>query len=166
MTGVLKLDIQESAEDLKALLSEQSGAVERSKVQILWWLKQEQVSQVNELAQLSGYHRITISRWLSRYRQGGLEALLARKPKPGRPRAIDGEVREQLAQELEDAEGFSSYKEVQQWLAAIHDQVVPYKTVHKTVRYGLKGKLKRPRPVPEKQEAGAVEAFEEPWSAH
>ncbi|MBE9190993.1 helix-turn-helix domain-containing protein [Gloeocapsopsis crepidinum LEGE 06123] len=161
MTGVLKLDIQESAEELKALLSQQSSAVERSKVQILWWLKQEQVRQVNELAQLSGYHRITISRWLSRYRQGGLEALLACKPKPGRPRAIDGEVREQLAQELEDPEGFASYREVQQWLAAMHDQVVPYKTVHKTVRYGLKGKLKRPRPVFEKQEVGTVEAFEE-----
>jgi len=161
MSGVLKLDIQESVEELKALLNRQSHAVERSKLQILWWLKQEQVRQVNELAQLSGYHRITVSRWLSRYRQGGLEALLARQPKPGRPRAIDGAVRQQLARELEDPEGFASYGEVQQWLAAIHGQVVPYKTVHKTVRYGLKGKLKRPRPVSEKQQVGAVEAFEE-----
>lgn len=161
MSGVLKINIQASAEELKVLLNQQSSAVERSKLQILWWLKQEQVSQVNELAQLSGYHRITISRWLSRYRQGGLEALLERKPRPGRPRAIDGEVREQLTQELKDPEGFASYREVQQWLAAIHDQIVPYKTVHKTVRYGLKGKLKRPRPVSEKQQAGAVEAFQE-----
>lgn len=161
MSGVLKINIQESTEELKLLLNQQSSAVERSKLQILWWLKQEQVSQVNELAQLSGYHRITISRWLSRYRQGGLEALLERKPRTGRPRAIDGEVRQQLIQELEDPEGFASYREVQQWLAAIHERVVPYKTVHKTVRYGLKGKLKRSRPVSEKQQVGAVEAFKE-----
>lgn len=161
MSGVLKLDIQESAAELKALLSRQSNAVERSKLQILWWLKQGQVSHVNELAQLSGYHRITVSRWLSRYRQGGLEALLERKPKPGRPRAIDGEVREQLRQELDDPEGFASYGEVQQWLAAVYERVVPYKTVHKTVRYGLKAKLKRPRPVSHKQQVGVVTTFEE-----
>lgn len=68
MSGVLKIEIQESAEELKVLLSEQSNAVERSKLQILWWLKQEQVSQVNGLAQLSGHHRITLSRWLWRDR--------------------------------------------------------------------------------------------------
>lgn len=161
MPGVLKLNIQESADELKVLLNQQTNAVERSKLQILWWLKLEKVAQVNELSQLSGYHRITISRWLSRYRQGGIGVLLARQAKPGRPRAIDGEVRAQLAQELEDPEGFGSYKEVQQWLAAIHGRVVPYKTVHKTVHYALKAKLKRPRPVSEKQQVGAVEAFEQ-----
>ncbi|HIK14973.1 MAG TPA: helix-turn-helix domain-containing protein [Leptolyngbyaceae cyanobacterium M33_DOE_097] len=143
MSGVLKTEIQESVEELKTLLNRQTNAVERSKLQILWWLKQKQVTQVNELAQLSGYHRITVSRWLSRYR------------------AVDGDVRQQLIQELEDAERVSSYGEIQRWLAAIHGQVVPYKTIHKTVRYGLKGKLKRPRPVSEKQPVGAVEAFKE-----
>jgi transposase len=54
------------------------------------------------MAQRSGYHRTTVSRWLSAYRQGGLEALLAVQPKPGRPPKIQGEIRERLERELED----------------------------------------------------------------
>lgn len=68
MSGVLKIDIQESAEELKTLVAQQSNVVERSKLQILWWLKLKLATQVNELAQLSGYHRITIAGWLLRYR--------------------------------------------------------------------------------------------------
>ncbi|MGF1461037.1 MAG: helix-turn-helix domain-containing protein [Leptolyngbyaceae cyanobacterium] len=160
MSGVLHLEVQESAATLKALMDEQSDVRVRSKVQILWWLKTGQASQVSQLARLSGYHRGSISRWLSQYRQGGVAALRQRGPRSGRPRAIAGEVRQALAQELQDPEGFQSYVEVQRWLAAVHGVQVPYKTVHKTVRYGLKAKLKVPRPQAAKQSEGAVEAFE------
>ena len=161
MAGVLKIDIQESSEELRELLSQQSRAVERSKVQLLWWLQSGQATQVNELAGLSGYHRTTVSSWLSQDRQGSLAQLLARGQSSGRPRAIVGKVREHLAQELETPEGFASYGEVQRWLAAVHGCHVAYQTVHKTVRYDLKAKLKVLRPVSEKQEPGAVAAFQE-----
>jgi len=122
-------------------------------------LKTPQASQINQLPQLSGYHRTTVSRWLSKYCHGGLDSLLAVRPKPGRPNAITGKIRQQLQWEQQDPEGFSSYKEVQRWLYAVCGVQVPYKTVHKTVRYYLKGKLKHPRPVSEKQYPVAVEAF-------
>ena len=161
MAGVLKLDIVEPAETLKALLDDQQSAQQRSKVQVLWWLKTAQAKQVKHLSQLSGYHRTTISGWLSQYRQGGLSQLLAVRRSSGRPRAIAGEMRVALSRALAEPEGFESYQEVQYWLAAVHGLKLPYKTVHKTVRYGLKAKLKRSRPVSEKQQPGAVEAFEE-----
>lgn len=161
MSGVLNIEIQESAAALKALMDEQSDASLRSKVQILWWLKTGQASQVRQLAQLSGYHRGSISRWLSQYRQGGLPSLLQRGTASGRPRAIEGEVRQALVEELQDPEGFQIYAEVQRWLAAVHGRQVPYKTVHKTVRYGLKAKLKVPRPRSDQQLEGAAEAFEQ-----
>ncbi|PSO63484.1 MAG: hypothetical protein BRC36_08105 [Cyanobacteria bacterium QH_2_48_84] len=56
---------------------------------------------------LSGYHRTTVSKWLSKYRQAGLDALLVVHPKPGRPTAITGKIRQQLVQELQDPEGKS-----------------------------------------------------------
>lgn len=159
MSGVLKITIEESAETLKTLLDKQRDAVSRSKVQVLWWLKIGEVTSVNKLAQVSGYHRTTVSRWLSQYRQGGLEALLAVHPKPGRTPKIRGEIRERLEKELQDPEGFGSYKEVQQWLQGVCGVKAAYKTVHGTVRYQLKAKLKRSRPRSEKQTPGAVEAF-------
>ena len=162
MSGVLKLEIVEFAESLKQLMNQASHRNQKDKLQVLWWYKSSQANSVNELAQLSGRHRVTISKWLSRYRQGGLEALLEIRTSPGRPRAIRAEVCEQLQRELQDPQGFKSYQEVHQWLRAVHGVDVAYKTVHKTVRYRLKGKLKHPRPVSEQQATGAVGAFQKP----
>lgn len=161
MSGILKIDITESAEELKAVLNQQHRATQRSQVQVLWWLKTGRATSVEQLAEISGYHRTTISRWLSRYRQSGLDSLVHVAPRSGRPRAITGDVLAALEWELQDPDGFRSYGEVQQWLAAVYGQQVPYKTVHKTVRYRLKAKLKVPRPVSEKQTPGAVESFQQ-----
>ena len=64
MAGVLKIEITESAEQLQEML-EKAGCNRGSKVQLLWWLKTAQANQVNQWAHLSGYHRTTISKWLS-----------------------------------------------------------------------------------------------------
>jgi transposase len=161
MSGRLKIEIQESAAELKALMERQQKASQRRKVQVLWWLKTGQSQTVNQLAEMGGQHRTTVSRWLSRYRQGGLEALMKIPARSGRPRLMSEEVLADLKRELADPEGFSSYREVQQWLAAVHGQKVAYRTVHQWVRYRLKSKLKVARPVSSHQKAGAVAAFKQ-----
>lgn len=162
MSGVLKLEIAESARTLKQLMHQNCHPQQQAKLQALWWLQSGQANSVNQLAQLSGRHRTTISDWLSRYRKGGLNALLEVRTSPGRPVSIGAEVRQQLQRELEDPQGFESYKEVRQWLQAVHGVDVAYKTVHKTVHYHLKAKLKRPRPASEQQVPNAVEEFQKP----
>jgi putative transposase len=84
---------------------------------------------------------------LSSYRKGGLEELLLQKPREGRPRIMNPETVERLSKELQEPEGFSSYKEVHQWLTSCCEVKVAYRTVHQWARYRLKGKLKVPRPV-------------------
>ncbi len=42
---------------------------------MLWWLKSGQVSEHQQLSQRLGHNPSTITRWLQRYRQGGLSAL-------------------------------------------------------------------------------------------
>ncbi|PSO70552.1 MAG: hypothetical protein BRC42_09705 [Cyanobacteria bacterium QS_1_48_34] len=71
-------------------------------------MKTAQASQINQWAHLSGYHRTTESSWLSKSRQGGLDALLEVRPKPGRTTSITGKIRQQLVRVLQDSEGFSS----------------------------------------------------------
>jgi len=90
---------------------------------------------------------------------GGIEELLFQKPRSGRPRVMNPETIERLSKELQEPEGFSSYKEVHQWLTSCCEVKVAYRTVHQWARYRLKGKLKVPRPVSEKQKKGAVEKF-------
>jgi len=70
MSGILKIESQASAAALKALMDQQQHASQHSKVQVLWWLKTEQGRTVNQLATMEDQHWTTVSRWLSRYRQG------------------------------------------------------------------------------------------------
>lgn len=159
MVGVLKIEVVESVDNLREKLQKVSDPVQRSKIQILWWLKTNKVKSVAELSAWSGYHRTSISRWLSCYRREGLSGMLVIKRSSGRPSVMPEEVKDKLVSKLNTEEGFSSYKEIQAWLAKECDLNLAYKTVHKIVRYDLKAKLKRPRPVSVKQEKGAVETF-------
>jgi hypothetical protein len=75
------------------------------------------------------------------------------------PRIMTPETVEKLSKELQESEGFNSYKEVDQWLTSCCEVIVAYRTVHQWARYRLKGKLKVPPPVSEKQKPGVVEEF-------
>jgi hypothetical protein len=72
---------------------------------------------------------------------------------------MNPETVERLSKELQEPEGFNSYKEVHQWLTSCCEVKVAYRTVHHWARYRLKEKLKVPRPVSEKQKPAVVEEF-------
>lgn len=131
----------------------------------LWWLKTGQVSQHQELSQRLSRDASTITRWLQKYRLGGLSQLLEVKTAPGREAKISGVALEQLQQRLSEPEGFHSYGEIQQWLRREFGVSLKYKTVHQTVRYRLRAKLKVPRPTSIEQNSSAVETFKKTSSA-
>lgn len=79
MSGVVKIDIVETQETLKALLLKAQKVEEKEKVQVLYWLKTKTVDSVSAIAVFLGRHRTTLQRWLTSYRQGGLEELLREK---------------------------------------------------------------------------------------
>jgi transposase len=159
MARPLKIEISESVEYLDKSLRHARSAKQKERLQMLWWLKSGQVTQHQELAQRLGRNGSTVTRWLAKYRKGGLHELLEAKVSRGKAWEIEGEMLEQLQARLEQSEGFKSYSEIQQWLATQFGKVVNYKTVYKTVRYRLKAKLKVPRPQSSKQDPTAVEQF-------
>ena len=156
---MVKIEIRETEEELKAFLGREKDAHRHEKLQVLYWLKTQTVDSVLSAAVRLGKHRTTLQRWLSSYRSGGIEELLLQKPRSGRSRIMNPETVEKLSKELQEPEGFSSYKEVHQWLTSCCEVKVAYRTVHQWARYRLKGKLKVPRPVSEKQKPGVVEEF-------
>ena len=109
MPGVVKIDIVETQETLKALLLKAEKVEEKEKVQVLYWLKTKTVDSVSAIAVFLGRHRTTVQRWLTSYRQGGLEELLREKKSTGRPRLLTDKIVERLQAELKDPEGFESY---------------------------------------------------------
>lgn len=125
-------------------MRQEKDAVRHEKLQVLYWLKTKTADSVLSVAVRLGKHRTTIQRWLSSYRAGGIEELFYQKPRSGRPRIMNPETVERLEMELLEPEGFSSYKEVHQWLTRCCEVPVAYRTVHEWARYRLKGKLKVP----------------------
>lgn len=159
MARSLRIEIRESVEYLEKSLRHACSASQKERVQMLWWIKSGQVTQHQELGHRLGRDSSTISRWLGKYRQGGLSKLLEEKSSPGRAWKIDGEMLEQLKVRLQQSEGFKSYGEIQHWLEQQFDTVVNYKTVYNTVRYRLNAKLKVPRPQSLKQDEPSVTLF-------
>ena len=162
MVGVCKLEIHEHEEDLKELLRQQRTASSKERVQLLYLLKTQQVDSVTEAASLLGRHRVTLARWLGKYRQGGLNQLLATHSGRGRKRHIPAAADQKLQAQLQQTDGFDSYGDIQQWLKRECQVNVSYPVVHLHVRYRLKAKLKVPRPVSVAQQAEAVAAFQKP----
>ena len=85
MSGVVKIEIRETEEELKAFLRKEKDATRHEKLQVLYWLKTKTVETVLSAAVRLGKHRTTIQRWLSSYRKGGIEELLLQKPRSVRP---------------------------------------------------------------------------------
>lgn len=159
MPRQLQLDIQESAQQLESQLKTARTASQKERLQMLWWLKTRQVHGHQQLAERLGRDPSTITRWLQRYRQGGLASLLKVTSAPGQPRQITPEAMTGLEAKLNSPEGFSSYGEIVDWLKATYNLELTYATVYYWVHYRLKAKLKVPRPCSAKQDKSAVELY-------
>lgn len=138
MAGVYKLEINESAEELKQMLVSQKTAYGYERIQLLYLLKTGQATTIKQAAHLLGRNRVTLQTWLRQYREGGIERLLEKKHSPGRPRAIPTWAEQALEKKLEDSQGMESYGEICQWLREKLGITAKYKTVHKLVFYRLK----------------------------
>jgi len=101
MSGRVKLNT-ESTETLKT--GQQKTASGKERVQALYLLKTKQVETVQHLAVVLG--RVTVQRWLSQYRSGGLNQLLEVGKSTGRTALIPEWAVERLKQELLEPEGF------------------------------------------------------------
>jgi len=158
MGNQFRVEVRESCEELQHRLRHAATGATKERVQMLYWLKTKASATRQELSQRLGRNESTVYRWLKRYQQKGIEALLEVKTPPGKQSLVPQSVLDQLHQKLIQPEGFNSYSQIQEWLSQKCQVAVAYKTVHKIVRYKLKAKLKVPRPrsanaKPEVQEA-------------
>jgi transposase len=159
MSRPFNLEIQESEAVLKKRLQTVREASQKEKLQMLWWLKSGQLTQQQEIAQRLGRDTSTVTRWLQKYRSGGLTELLQINKAPGAERKLSDEVLADLQKQLNSETGFSSYGAIVEWLQDKHGLEVEYAVVYQWVRYRLGAKLKVPRPQSYKQDEAVVEGF-------
>ncbi|MBI1242876.1 MAG: helix-turn-helix domain-containing protein [Nostoc sp. RI_552] len=67
-----------------------------------------------ELSQRLGRNESTVYRWVKRYHQEGIEALLELKTPPGKQSLVPPQVMNQLQQDLSQPQGFNSYSQIQE----------------------------------------------------
>ena len=80
------------------------------------------------------------------YEEGGLAALLKIKPLPGAKPQLNPEQQAIVRAELAKPEGFSSYIELQEWIAERFGVQMNYAALYHMARYRMGAKLKVPRP--------------------
>lgn len=161
MARRFKLDIAESADYLHKSMRYAVTAARYERLQALWWVKTGRVREHQELARRLGRAPSTITRWLKRYREGGLSGLLERKTAPGRQPALSEGDLKALKGKLDSPEGFPSYEAIRQWLADERGAKLKWQTVYQIVHYRLQASPKVPRPQSTKQDPVALERFKE-----
>ncbi len=160
MVGVTSIEVKESLDDLAIQLRQAETPSAKERLQVLYWLKQENAPSISAIAKAVGKHRNTLQTWLAMYREGGIEAMLEVKQSPGGVRVIPQWAEAALAKRLQEAEhGFHSYGEVQQWLAETLGVEAEYHAVYQMTHYRLKAKLKAARREHIKQAPQRREAF-------
>jgi transposase len=160
MAGVTSVQVKESSEELAEKLRQAKTLQEKERLQVLYWLKQENAPKINAIANSLGKHRGTVQSWLSIYRREGIDLMLEKKSSPGGVRTIPLWAEKALQKRLQEHNhGFSSYGAVQQWLSETLGIEAEYHTVYQMTRYRLKAKLKVARPENSKQKLYQREAF-------
>src|SRR5512143_1328089 len=151
--------IIETTDELKQLMQAQKRPKIKVRLQALYLLKSGYANTLQEAANCLGRTKTTIENWLTLYRKKGVLGVLAWNHKGGRPSAIQEPVLTALREQLSRPQGFKSYGEIQQWLKEEYGLDIHYKTVHQTVHYKLKAKLKVARPTAIQRDDTAVVEF-------
>ena len=98
MSGRPHITITESVEVLLEIRNQQKRILTYNKVQMLYLFGSKQVETVREAASVLGKGEATIHRWLSQYKEGGIENLLKNRQIFGRPKKFSVEVVASLQQ--------------------------------------------------------------------
>jgi transposase len=111
-----------------------------------------------------GRARSCIQRWLDRFRQGGLEALLSRGQGKGPPSQLSPELAAALSVKLAAGE-FRRAVDAQRWLTETGGRPVGLAAVYKYLKKAG-ARLKVPRPCHQKKDVWASKAFREVLAVH
>lgn len=146
MARKLEIDIKETAQELKQLLLEQKSVRIKERVQVLYWLKTQQIETALSASELIGRTYSSVKRWLRTYRQSGLDELLELKHGGGKALSLSPNILETLNNRLKQPQGFESYEAIQIWLEKTYEIELGYSTLYGIVHNRLNACPKVVRP--------------------
>jgi transposase len=138
-------DITESVTELKNRLRKESVGYKKERLTALYLLQSGLARHRKQVATLIGVSRETVGHWLNAYEDGGIEQMLHRSSPPGRPPLLSEAQLQALRAELDKPSGFSSYGQIQQFIADTYQVEMSYKAVYSLIhdKWGAKPKVPR-----------------------
>ena len=147
MSRLIALKLQHSVEELRACYRASSDAVERRRLQVIWFLTEGKSR--SEVAKLTAYNRISICEVVKRYNSEGLTGLRDRRHEnPGCPPLLDDSDRARLLramhQSTEEEDVWNAVK-IQSWIKENLDKEVYLQRAYELLDV-LGFSLQSPRP--------------------
>ena len=154
------LEILETENELKKLISKQIKQKNKDRIRSLLYIKTEKYGTREELCSILGYHIRSMERWLAKYKEGGMQMMLIPDVLERKSKIVIPEIHDGLSKRLNDPQiGFSSYVEAQQWVEEEFGVKITYHWLREYMVKKFKTKIKQPRKSHIKKDDQAVEAF-------
>lgn len=146
MARKAEIKIAEGIDELKKLLAKQSNRKSRQRLKGLIEVKKQPSRSRLELAQYLGVGKRTLEKWLSIYKQEGLEGIVLVKPRRKGSSVITEEIHDALEQRVHSQEAtFLGYRDVHQWVQEEYGIQISYFWLRRYLigRFGTKVKSTR-----------------------
>lgn len=152
------VDVKADVKAVRARLKEKSlEGWQRQRLQAAQ-LGMEGSHTLPEIADAVGVHRRTVSTWLDMLREGGVEGLVAERPRGKGPGSwLDEATARQMQEQLREGK-WRRAEDAQGWLEQKLGRKLKLVTVYKYLGK-CEARLKVPRPIHARQEPEAVETF-------
>lgn len=155
-----KIKVKESLAELLKQQNIQTKAKNLRRIQSLIFIKESRFKTMHELAEYLGVHKRTMERWLAKYHEGGIDAMLIAANRKKLSKIITPTAHKALYERVHDPhQAFLSYVDAQQWLLAEFDIQINYPWLRLYMIKHFKTKVKRPRKSHIKKDKQATEAF-------
>jgi transposase len=142
MAKALLIEVKESAKELKHL-SKRHTSTKQKHIQMLLLIKKGKRLSKDSLALALGVSGQSIQTWRTDYLKGGLELILQDQRGGFKQGLITPVIKAKLEKRLSNpTEGFTSYKQVQQWLKDTFSIEMKYQALYQFLQRNFKVKLK------------------------
>lgn len=154
------IDIKESISELKTLLGHKTSLKKEKRLKSLLLIKSGKFKTRQQVADCLFVHIRTLERWLNNYKEGGIEQMIADKPKNKGSKIITSEMHNALSNRVNDPENpFLGYWDAQDWIKEEFGVDVKYQRIREYLIQHFKTKLKTPRKSHYKKDDEAEKAF-------
>ena len=152
--------IKESVSELKNLLGKQTTLKGEKRLKSLLSIKTGKFETRQQVADNVSVHIRTLERWLSNYKEGGIDQMLTDKPKNKTSKIITTEIHKGLSKRVNDPHNpFLGYWDAQEWVKQEFGIDVKYQRIREYLIQHFKTKLKTPRKSHYKKDDQAEKAF-------